>query len=152
MSYSAQELSDRESIRDIIYTYCRYVDAEQWDRVRACFTPDAVFDFHPFNGSLDEFLGFADATIAQMDGTLHSIGNVLIDLSGDSATSYASFVAYHRIIAGSEGPIPSEAHDVDWTVAGRYEDKWRKIDSAWKIIHRTGHQDWVRREAATPKS
>lgn len=151
MTIAAETLLDREHIKEGIYTYCRYVDAQKWDRVRDCFTPDAMFDFQPFEGTLEEFLGFAVATIAQMDGTLHSIGNVLIDLEGEHASSYASFVAYHRVLAGSKGPIPSDTHDIDWIVAGRYEDKWQKIDGNWKIVHRTGLQDWVRREPATPK-
>lgn len=152
MTILQDELLDREQIKASIYTYCQGVDREDWAKVKALFEKDAGFTFGVFDGSIDEFIGFGAATIAQMNGTLHTIGNILIDFQGNAAaSSEASFVAYHRIIAGSEGPIPSEAHDVDWIVAGRYADQWHKTDAGWKIVQRTGHLDWVRRDPANPK-
>lgn len=152
MTIKADELLDREQIKESIYTYCHGVDRENWAKVKALFVPDAGFTFGPFDGSIDEFIGFGTDTIAQMDGTLHTIGNILIDFSsGSEANSEAAFVAYHRIMAGTKGPIPSEAHDVDWIVAGRYVDQWRKSQQGWKIVQRTGHLDWVRRDRANAK-
>ena len=43
----------------------------------------------------------------------------------------------------------SEAYetDMDFFVAGRYLDKFERLDGKWKIAHRTGMTDWIRLEA-----
>ncbi|MEM9880578.1 MAG: nuclear transport factor 2 family protein [Pseudomonadota bacterium] len=148
MSISAETLVDRALISDVIYSYCQGVDRQNWAQVEDCFTPDAQHDHGSFIGDTDTFIGFASAVLQQMAGTLHHIGNIRIDISGNTATSEASFVAYHRIRANSDGPLDTEAADIDWIVAGQYRDSWLKTGVGWRIKERQAIHDWTRRELA----
>ncbi|MEM7569257.1 MAG: nuclear transport factor 2 family protein [Pseudomonadota bacterium] len=151
MTVTQDTLLARENIKEVIYTYCFGVDREQWDRVRGCFTLDATHDHGTFEGDTDTFIGFAADILKQMDGTMHTIGNVLITFDAGSVKSEATFVAYHRLRGGSEGPLPAPEHDKDWIVAGRYCDDWTLDDGRWKIKHRQAIHDWTRMEDANEK-
>ncbi|MEM1021664.1 MAG: nuclear transport factor 2 family protein [Pseudomonadota bacterium] len=149
MSISVESLADRERIKAVIYTYCQGVDRCQWDKVRDCFTDSAHHDHGTFAGDNDAFITFAAEVLEQMDSTLHHIGNILIDLDGESATSEASFVAYHKMRKGADGPLGLIEADTDWIVAGRYCDRWQKTGEDWHIVERRAVHDWTRTEPST---
>lgn len=151
MTITPESLASREQIKEVIYAYCFGVDRQDWARVRACFTDDATHDHGTFEGGNDAFIGFAADVLKQMDGTMHTIGNVIITLDGDSATSEATFTAYHRMRGGSEGPLAPIEQDTDWIVAGRYCDTWRHQDGAWRIERRQAIHDWTRMDPANAK-
>lgn len=151
MTIKLEELLDREQIKEVIYQYCKYVDAKDWDAVHTCFTSDATHLHATIGGNNDEFIAMASGVISQTDGTLHSVGNVLIDMDGTEASSEASFVAYHLIKAGREGYLETKDVDEDWIVAGCYHDRWRKTSDGWKICRRQAKHHWIRREDAMPR-
>jgi len=149
MPITADTLLDRALISDVIYAYCQGVDRQNWAQVEDCFTADAHHDHGSFAGDTATFIGFARDVLKQMDGTLHHIGNIRIDVIGDTASSEASFVAYHRIRAGSDGPLDAADVDTDWIVAGRYCDTWRNTGEGWRIQERNAIHDWTRLEPST---
>lgn len=143
---SHDELLDREMIRDIIYKYCKAVDQMDWDLFSQCFTEDAQHEHGPYSGGNDFFKEVVSQVISAADTTLHNIGTILIDISGDRAKTESSFIAYHRFPGGPEGSAPIETHgvDTDWIVAGRYLDDFIKTNDGWKIFYRQGVHDWTR--------
>ncbi len=90
--------------------------------------------------------------LEKFPATHHSISNVLITLAedGQSASTEANFIAYHRIEAGHhEGlPVPTGGKATDWIVAGRYCDQMELREGQWLIVKRKGIHDWERYEDA----
>lgn len=144
-----QTLLDKQAIAEVIYTYCRAVDRQDWDLLAGCFHPDSTHRHGPFEGSSRDFLGFAKQVVEHMRHTHHNVGNILIDLRGDMAHTEAYWIAYHRLPADMPpGPFPKENEETDVVVAGRYIDRFERRDGVWRIAHRTGLHDWQRSEPA----
>jgi hypothetical protein len=75
--------------------------------------------------------------------TQHFIGNLLIEVDGDSASSETYFVARQRF--GHDGM------DYDFVIAGRYLDRWERRGGAFRISSRTLVWDWMRTDpVSTP--
>lgn len=149
----AEQIWAREQIRDRLHLYCKGIDRRDWELVRSCFADDHVHSHGAFTGSADEFVSFASTVLGSIPATHHSISNVHIALSkdGNSATTEANFVAYHRIEAGHlDGtPVPTGGQATDWIVAGRYCDRLERRGGHWLIVERQAVHDWERSEAAT---
>ena len=153
MTITQSDLIDRELIRDVIYRYCKGIDRLDFDLLFDCFTEDATHQHGDYSGNNDFFKGLVSDVIANADGTLHTIGTILIDLKNDEAETESCFVAYHRFPGGPDGaaPIPTGGVDTDWVVAGRYIDQFVRTNSGWKISHRKAIHDWTRSDPAHPK-
>ena len=64
------------------------------------------------------------------------IGNHLIEFDGDEAFGEIYFNAYHKV-ADASGPL-------DIVIAGRYLDRYVKINGEWKMAYRSERVDWSR--------
>ena len=91
-----------------------------------------------------------------MEFTQHLVGNLLIEVDGDTAWSEAYWTAYHRIAKGKESDMGFLAEhdtsiDEDVFVSGRYIDRFERRNGEWKIAKRQGVHDWIRFEPANEK-
>lgn len=134
---SLQELSDLAEIKDVLTRYFIGIDRRDWKMVHECFTPDHISDYHSFRTE------GTDKLIAQIKGlerlrvSTHFMGNMLIDLHGDTAHSEV-YAEAHLV-----QPInPKEDHDHINSL--RYVDEWKRINGQWKISHRIQYRDWNR--------
>lgn len=128
-------IEDRAAIRDLITSYGRLADAGHADAVAQLWTADGTY----------EVVGFATATghaeIASLitgpvhqalmaDGCAHVMGQLNVEVSGDSATARGhSLVLRHRSEAGEPGTF--EVYRVSancWTLARTAE--------GWRVTHR----------------
>jgi len=146
-----QALADKDAICEVIYTYCRAVDRRDEALLRTCFHTDATHAHGSFQGASADFIGFAFDLLKVMKETQHLVGNILIDLRGESAVTEAYWTAVHRIPATPEaGAIFGEsAQSRDWVVAGRYIDRFEKRAGDWRIADRLGVHDWQRLQPAS---
>uniref|UniRef100_UPI001952E840 nuclear transport factor 2 family protein n=1 Tax=Stenotrophomonas maltophilia TaxID=40324 RepID=UPI001952E840 len=54
-----QALLDKDAIRECLYRYCRGIDRQDEDALRASYWPDATDRHGPYSGSADGFIAWA---------------------------------------------------------------------------------------------
>jgi hypothetical protein len=135
MDMNIDELLDREKIRDCLARLSRGEDRRDAALIKGCYWPDAADDHGVFLGSAEEFLAWVVPGMPSIPVTLHTLGQRLIDLRGDTAAVETHVTAYHRI--NMNGP------ERDIVIGGRYLDRMEKRQRAWRIAQRTMLYDWL---------
>jgi hypothetical protein len=142
----------KHEIRDVLLRYCRGVDRRDAELLLTVFHEDAVLDRGNSTRSAAEFIEFiASSPATQM---MHSVGNVWIELEGDTALSEAYFVST-QILDTTTRAVPDNGGS-SWvesapglsivTSAGRYLDRFERQDGTWKISYRAIVHEWGRME------
>ena len=151
-----EKLIAKDKIKTQLALYCQGIDQRDWSLVRSCFGEGHHHKHGPFEGSLEDFIGFASNTISHLEVSHHSISNFIITISDDglSASSQVNFTALHRISASVEEELTFtiKGKDTDWTVAGSYSDNWICENGKWLIIKRVAQQNWQRVELAQARN
>ena len=132
-----RDLAARRDINAAVQRYMRGLDRLDADLQRSAFHADAVIDCGLMKGGVDEFVTFAQDLLAGMDATHHLLGQVRIEMNGDTAQGECYFQAWHRT-AGEDGGVR------DLFIAGRYIDDYACRDGEWRISARTLVTDWVK--------
>ena len=133
----SMRLEDREAIRECLYRYARGVDRLDADMIRSAYWEDCVDNHMSFTGNAEEFIDWAFPIMGSMDQTMHMIGNVLMNINGDTADAESYFYGIHRINLPDGGKS-------DVIGAGRYVDTFEKRGEEWRIIKRVVVTDWFR--------
>ena len=139
-----EQRTDREIIHDIMCLYVHALDRRRWDIMPNLFHKDAVFLFGEVAGDWLGFIEQAQAIINPMIATHHQLGNMFINIEGNSAWCESYLTATHILPADfPEGmPFPALGRDYIATVGGRYIDKFEKRDGNWGIVSRNGLFDY----------
>jgi hypothetical protein len=122
------DVENREAIRELLHRYCHYVDAAATDKWAGLYAEDGSFDLGTGSGPIqgrEALRAFAAAFRA--DTGLHLSANPVISIEGDEAT-VSSYVV---VIGGREDPKVN--------LAGRYEDRLRRVGGEWFIWSRCLH-------------
>ena len=85
---SLAEISDRLEIQQLMTSYSNAIDARDWNRLDAVFTPDAYIDYRALggiDGRYPEIKAWLEPALAKFPHYYHLIANTDIVLSGDSA-------------------------------------------------------------------
>lgn len=147
-----ETLIAKENIKTQLCLYCKGIDRRDWSLVRSCFGEGHHHKHGPFEGTLDEFVGFASENMKHVSVSHHSLANFIITVAdnGVSARSEVNFTAVHLIKASVTADLgyTIKGKDTDWSVAGRYVDDWVLEKGQWLIIKRQAYQDWQRIEPA----
>jgi len=137
-----RQLLDKEEIREQIYRYCRAVDRGDKELMRQVYHPDATDQHGVFNGPASEFIDLnIEDVLPGLKLTLHLIGNILIELSGDAARVESYVAAMHR--------VQRRDGERDLLVWGRYLDRFERRHGRWKIAHRRCVFDGIRDDKAS---
>jgi SnoaL-like domain len=141
-------IEDRQAIYDVIVRYCRGVDRSDADLVLAAFHEDAI-DNHfgvvlPFREAIGTLKAARSGSAPSKTTSMHSIGNVLIELDGDIARCETYVTVVVR--------IPRDDDAIDWTHAGRYVDRFERRNGEWRIAYRTVVYDLERFDNVVPAS
>lgn len=130
-----QELLDHAHIRDVILRYARGIDRRDWELVAACFVPGAITDylFVP-PAPIDQVIPAIRDALARFASTMHTMGNQLIELTGDSARSETYAICYHRIDSAPEPQL--------FTVGMKYFDELARDADRWRISKRAVTFEW----------
>jgi hypothetical protein len=138
-----QELMDKQSITEVIYSYCRAMDRMDMELALSCWHPDGTADYGAlFSGLGSGFVDWIWPIHKKMERTQHNITNILIELNQDKAITEAYWLVYLRSFE-NQGLI-------DIIGGGRYVDHFEKINEVWKIRHRQCIFDWDRVDKVTP--
>jgi hypothetical protein len=136
MNEHVQTLLDKQSIYEVLVTYCRGVDRCDEDLIRSAFHEDSYDDHGYWKGPGHELAPFlADRLRNANSATTHSITNVLIELDGDLARSESQVHA--TLIRKGSDPVVVDV------VGARYLDRLSRRDGRWRIEHRIVVLDWL---------
>lgn len=128
MIYSAQQLSDREQIRDTAMRYCHGVDRLDPDQMKSAYWPEAIDEHGGFVGNAHEFSDYCMTAHLKWSWTMHSIYNHQIELDDDGVGASGEIYNVTNLRRAESGAID--------TWYGRYLDRYEKREDEWRIIHR----------------
>jgi len=134
-----QRLIDRAAIQDLLVRYAHCVDRRDIEGVVACFTPDAAYRGSLGEGTIQDALVALRERMERYESTMHLLGNQLIQIDGDRATSETYAIAHHR--------INNNGDRRNLTVGVRYDDELVRRDGRWVICRRVVHMEWERDDA-----
>jgi SnoaL-like domain len=129
-------LLDERAVRQVMLRYAEGVDGRDWVKVRGCFSLDAEIVGIGFSGPRDEYLARLSPGVESYAVTMHTIGNQLIEIDGDTAQTETDLVARH--FADAEG------REEKLTLGVRYSDRLRRDGKAWVITRRDVRRLWSR--------
>lgn len=134
-------LEDREEIRQRMYSYARGTDRLDRALVEDAYHPDAHDDHGTFSGDRATAVDVIVGNPSGAPVSMHHLGNMLIELDGDTAHVETYFFA-------------CQANEVDGRPvtrirAGRYLDRFERRDGGWRIAHRVVVDDWSRLDEVT---
>lgn len=116
--------------------YARGVDDRDWEQVRNCFAPDAHVAGTGHSGVRDEYLEPLVTGVSRYGVTMHTIGNQVVQVDGDTAYTETDLVARHY--ADGDGKEESLVMGV------RYHDHLRREGATWVITRREVRRLWSR--------
>lgn len=132
---------DRLAIMHVLGLYARGVDRCDLATLQSVWAQGATADFGSGPG---DARAWAEATVAALGGMLrtqHLLGQMLIEVEGDTGTAETYCHAYHEV-PGPDGPV-------EIVVGGRYLDRLVRTPQGWRIAHRRYVMDWNRNLAST---
>ncbi len=134
MDQKLTEMLDCEAIRTCVARLARGEDRRNADLIRACWWPDARFDYGVHGGDFDAYLAWVVPGADAIKDTQHLLGQTHVELHGATAKAETHVFSYHRVDMG-EG-------DRDTCIGGRYLDSFEKRDGEWRIADRVMLYDW----------
>ena len=96
----ASKLVDRQTIRELVENSLIWRDARMWDRLLDVWHPDGVMMTTWFQGTIAEFIAANKTSYEKGFRTLHFIGGLSIDVSGNRAISQAKTTVSQRDVLG----------------------------------------------------
>ena len=137
-----EQLLDRAAITQIAQEWGVARDLGRWDRLRACYSSDAVMHTTWFVGPAAEFIERSMAAARAGARVQHFIGATTIELRDDKA------VAETRMVLMVRGWL--DGVEVDVTCWGRFHDRFVKRDGEWRILKRVPVYEKDRLDAVDP--
>lgn len=128
MGWTAEQLADREAIREAVVRYCRGVDRLDPDEMRRAYWPEATDDHGTFVGNAYEFVDHCMVSHRRWAWTMHSVFNHLIELDADGVHARGEVQNITHLCRADTGAIDA------WY--GRYLDHYEKRGDEWRIIER----------------
>lgn len=138
---SAQEMSDRFEIQDLLYRYSDLIDRKEIRKLRDdVFTSDAFIDYSVFGGSkgdLNTTIDFLEKALSVdlFPNTQHLVANMQIRIEGDAATGRIMCLNPQNMQIGETTQV--------FFCGLWYLDEYRRTDSGWRISRREEEKSWV---------
>jgi 3-phenylpropionate/cinnamic acid dioxygenase small subunit len=139
VTYSAEELSDRADIQDVVNRYAWAIDSRDWAALDTCFTDDAYVDYSSNpggrKGPYAEVRGWLERNLAAFAVMQHLMMNTDISLEGDRAT-------VRTMMVNPMGAKTREGPPHFFYIGGRYDDEFVRTDAGWRIARRVETLLW----------
>jgi len=135
MDTALAELLDKQEIAELCAKYAYALDQKDWSALRGCFTDAPVF-VHP-GGRIEGIDGIVNRTrgaLEPLDASQHLLGNIVVDVDGDTARSICYFQAQH-LRTGTPGGDT-------YIIAGSYSDTLTRTPQGWRITERVQAYSW----------
>ena len=146
-----QSERDRRELHTLVLRYARCADRRDYKGFMDLFTEDAKLSGYSGDSANTEptyLMEGRDVIVPAMKGlgrfakTLHRVANHLVELDGDEAAGETYCMAHH-IYNDGQG-------DMNYTMAIRYQDHYRRDGGAWRFSARQLQIDWERRTPLGP--
>ena len=101
MSMSLETISHRIEIQDLLTAYCTMIDRRDWDRMPEIFTSTAFIDYTASGGqagNVESTLTFLRESLAMFPISQHLVGNLEVEIRGNSASVRA--ILHNPMIVG----------------------------------------------------
>lgn len=128
-------MEDCRRIENLIYRYAELIDAGDLEGVAELFRRAEIVSKvnNMKRTGFDEVLQLyrLSCRLYEPSGTpltKHLTTNVIVEM--DKSSTHASARSYYTVIQAT-GSLPLQA-----IISGRYQDKFRKVDSQWEFAHR----------------
>lgn len=135
MALNIESVLAKQECMELVYRLARGLDRCDAALVRSVFHDDATDDHGQFKGSAGEFVDWVIPVLQGMERTQHFIGNVLVDVVGDTAWGESYFIANHDMTDAQGIPVR-------YVASGRYLDRFERRGGEWRIAHRGCVFDW----------
>jgi hypothetical protein len=135
VSQIKNELADREAIRDCLFRYSRGIDRCDMDLLKTAYWPGAMDHHTGFEGTIEEFVAWAEPKLKAMPHSVHLLGNILIRLQVEVARVESYFWSVNVLAEGIVREV---------IVCGRYLDRFERRSDEWRIAERAVVHDWFR--------
>src|SRR5262249_20056381 len=132
-----QEMLDHHEIRTVIAEYCHACDRADAKLMASLYAGQESFDDHGLvcAPGPDYAREMTDLVLRRTEAVSHIVGQSLIQVNGDEAVAETFFLGLMRLHPAN-GAAPRLNQ-----LAGRFVDKFVRIDGAWKIKHRIAVRD-----------
>src|SRR5262245_18797701 len=150
--FTAERVSDRLAIADLMGRWSRAVDRLDLDQVSDFFWPDATDDHIVFKGDIGGLVEWIRERHKAIEFSSHLIANMVIEFATTTSALVETYVfTTQRYRAGTAdkvpvaGELPDFAPDarIDSLVHARYIDRFEKRDGLWRIAKRTSVFEWI---------
>lgn len=137
MTDRVQELADRLDIAEVLARYCDALDQRRWEMLTTVFSPSASADYGSVGSpaGVEAITEAIRRTIDDLDATQHLIGNLQVQVHGDTATAQCYLISQH-VRAGQPG-------GEEYLLGGRYVDDLVRTPDGWRITFRRLHRMWA---------
>jgi hypothetical protein len=142
---SAQELSDRIEIGDLMVRYARAIDTKDYALLDTCFTPDAYVDYTSSGGTkgkYPEVRAWLEKALSPFAAMMHAVSNTAVELQGDRASA-RTYVSNPMGFAKADGSLHI------FTVYAHYVDELVRTREGWRIARRI--EETVMMEGSLPR-
>jgi ketosteroid isomerase-like protein len=138
-AHDITSLIDKEKIRDLVFSYSRGVDRQDFPFLRTLYTEDAIEDDHggAYTGSAEGYVDWLETVMGRVENSVHLVHNHLIRLTGDTTAEGEVYVSGHTRLRLEEGGKEDLTHGM------RYIDHYRKTRETWRFQRRTIVVDWL---------
>jgi uncharacterized protein (TIGR02246 family) len=127
---------DEQAITRLMHVYNWSTDAQDYERLAACFTADGtfigVYGTWVMRAQLDGFAAAARAR-ARVTPSRHFISAPVIEVDGDTATAVTALLVTRQSADGPSIGLTGEYHDDLVRVEGRWLFSRRRV-----VVDRTG--------------
>lgn len=125
----------KDEIRELVLLYSRAIDRKDFALLRTLYARDAT-DKHgdSYDGAAEGFCAWLEERLPGLRYSGHHVCNHLISVDGDTGEGEVYALAY-QTIRGENGA--GEKGDwVEYVLAVRYLDHYRKEDGRWRFARR----------------
>lgn len=126
-------LADRQAIADLMTGWI-HRDLQQWDELRALFTPEATIEITWFRGLARDFVDGSQRMGAGRLRTKHVVTNPVITFSPTRPDR--AFVETNAMIVGEIADL-----GLGTSTHNRFLDRVVRTDAGWRIAHRDSSYD-----------
>ncbi len=141
MSAQEERTHDTLSIHDLLYAYADSIDQQEFEGLRALFTPDATIDYRQTGGPmapLTEIVAFLGHEMARYRRLQHFISNPRVHFD---PTSPELARARSYVLAQHGYKVEGQMHF--FQLGGVYEDELLRTDAGWRITSRVLRLRWL---------
>lgn len=139
MTFSLQELSDRQEIQDLLAAYSYAIDFRDWSALDDVFTDDAIIDYTEavnVRGTLAEIKVFLARSLAGFRSTQHAVSTSKIVFDGDTASGRT--ICFNPVVIDKGNGATHVLFVGCW-----YRDTFVRTPRGWRIRTRYEEQSYL---------